>query len=40
VCGCVCIYIYTHTPHYEDSDEKGIESVAGNTGQDIKWQIK
>jgi hypothetical protein len=29
------VYIYTHT-HYTSSHEKGAESGAGKTGQDIK----
>jgi len=26
---------YTHTPRYINSDENGIESAAGKTGEDI-----
>jgi hypothetical protein len=32
----VFFIIIIYTPHYVSSDEKGIESAAGKTGQDIK----
>jgi hypothetical protein len=33
-------FLIIYTPCYISSDEKGIESAAGKTGQDIKYQIK
>jgi hypothetical protein len=39
--GVLLVYFWIiKTPCYVSSDEKGIESAAGKTGQDIKWQIK
>jgi hypothetical protein len=35
------LYVFRlYIPYYVSSYEKGIESEAGKTGQDIKWQVK
>lgn len=31
---------HTHTSCYVGSDEKGLQSAAGKTEQDIMWKIK
>jgi hypothetical protein len=36
-CLCLVVFrVYIATPYYASNDEKGIESVAGKTGQGIE----
>jgi hypothetical protein len=40
---CLVVFFFfliIYTPRYVSSDEKGIESAAGKTGQDVKCQVK